>query len=259
MFPICEHRNAEIQPKPQVSWVDAADGRHSVAGMAKSLPRIAVPLLKPDDVIPHLGKPTHWKQGRSAKAVADSWFQANDLPTRVRAVLDQSPELKGAELVDAWLERCTDLEDRRGSATQTDLLAVLGVGDDLAVMAVEAKVTESFGPLVSEWIDEGSDGKEHRLQRLCGLLGFDRAYVGDLRYQLFHRTAAAILEARRYRAKKAVLMVHSFCENATGLADFMTFYERMGIVGAGRDALSAPAIVGGVTLWIGWSGDLCPE
>lgn len=74
-----------------------------------SLTRIAVPLLKPEDVIPHLGKPTHWKQGRSAKAVADSWFHANDLPPRVRAVLDQSPALRSAELVDAWLERCTDL------------------------------------------------------------------------------------------------------------------------------------------------------
>lgn len=226
--------------------------------MAK-LTRIAVPLLTPEDVIPHLGKPTHWKQGRSAKSVADSWFQANDLPERVRAVVEQSEELMGAELVDSWMERCTDLGDKRGSATQTDLLAILGVGDELAVMAVEAKVTESFGPLVSEWIGEGGEGKEDRLQRLCDLLGFDRACVGDLRYQLFHRTAAAILEARRYRANKAVLMVHSFCPDATGLADFVAFYERMGIIGAGRDRLSAPKTVAGVTLWIGWASDQSPE
>lgn len=228
-------------------------------GSMPQLPRLAVPLLKPEDVIPHLGKPTHWKQGRSAKAVADSWFGANDIPPAVRAVLDQSPELKGAELVDAWLERCTDLGDARGSASQTDLLAVLGLGDELAVMGVEAKVTESFGPLVSDWLGEGGEGKEDRLQRLCDLLGFDRATVGDLRYQLFHRTAAAILEARRYRANKAVLMIHSFCENATGLPDFLAFFERMGVAGAGRDKLSEPAQVGGVTLWVGWTSDLCPE
>jgi hypothetical protein len=226
--------------------------------MAK-LPRIAVPLLKPEDVIPHLGKPTHWKQGRSAKAVADSWFQANDLPPRIRAMLEQAPEFKGAELVDAWLERCTDLGDRRGSASQTDLLAVLGVGGDLAVMGVEAKVTESFGPLVSEWIGTGSEGKEDRLQRLCDLLGFDRATVGDLRYQLFHRTAAAIFEARRYRATKAVMMVQSFCENATGLPDFLAFFERMGILGIGKDLLSEPKQVGDADLWIGWTSDRCPE
>lgn len=225
-----------------------------------ALPRIAVPLLKPDDVIPHLGKPSHWKQGRSAKAVADSWFYAkNGIPERVRVVLDQSPNLQGAELIDAWLERCTDLGDRRGSASQTDLLAVLGIGDELAVMGVEAKVTESFGPLVSEWIGEGGEGKEDRLQRLCALLGFDRANVGDLRYQLFHRTAATILEARRYRAKKAVLMVHSFCPDATGITDFMSFFERMGISGAGRGSLGDPAEVGGLSLWVGWASDHCPE
>jgi len=223
------------------------------------LTRIAVPLLKSEDVIPHLGKPTHWKQGRSAKAVADSWFQANDLPPRVRAVLEQSPEFKDAELIDAWLERCTDLGDRRGSATQTDLLAILGIRDELAVMAVEAKATESFGPLVSEWIGEGGEGKEDRLKRLCDLLGFDRANVGDLRYQLFHRTAAAILEARRYRAKKAVLMVHSFCEDATGLPDFVRFYERMGVQGCARDALSQPVQVSGARLWIGWTSDECAK
>jgi hypothetical protein len=223
------------------------------------IPRIAVPLLRPEDVIPHLGKPTHWKQGRSAKALADSWFAANDLPPRVRAVVEQAPELRGAELIDAWLERCTDLGDRRGTASQTDLLAVLGVGDELAVMAVEAKVRESFGPRVSEWLGDGGEGKEDRLRRLCDLLGFDGETVGDLRYQLFHRTAAAILEARRYRANKAALLVHSFCGQATGLADFLAFFERMGVEGAGQNRLSAPASVGGVMLWIGWAGDRCPD
>ena len=125
-------------------------------------------------------------------------------------------------------------------------------------MGVEAKVTESFGPLVSEWIGQGSDGKEDRLQRLCDLLGFDRAAVGDLRYQLFHRTAAAILEARRYRANKAVMMVHSFCENATGQPDFLAFFEQMGVRGSGRDLLSEPKEVGGVSLRIGWASDRCP-
>lgn len=234
-------------------------GKLCQRGCMAKLTRIAVPILSPEDVIPHLGKPTHWKQGRSAKSVADSWFRANDMPPRVRAVLERSPELKGADLVDAWLERCTDLGDRRGSATQTDLLAVLGVGDELAVMAVEAKVTESFGPLVSEWIGEGGEGKEDRLQRLCDLLGFDRDSVGDLRYQLFHRTAAAILEARRYRSKKAVLMVHSFCPHASGLSDFKAFYERMGMSGVGRDLLGDSKQVAGLSLWVGWASDQCPD
>src|SRR3954468_3074772 len=76
-----------------------------------AVPRISVTVRRPEDVIPHLGSPTHWKQGRSAKSLADAWFQANDLPPRVRLVLEQDPVLDGAELIDAWLERCGDLRD----------------------------------------------------------------------------------------------------------------------------------------------------
>lgn len=222
------------------------------------LTRIAVPLLAPEDVIPHLGKPTHWKQGRSAKAVADSWFQANDLPPKVRAVLEQAPEFRGAELVDAWLERCTDLGDGRGTASQTDLLAVVALKDELEVIGVEAKVTESFGPFVSEWLGERGEGKTKRLQGLCDLLGLDPANVGHLRYQLFHRTAAAILEARRYRASKAAMLVHSFCPDATGLADYIAFFEAVGVNGVGRDRLGGPVTLGGLEFWTGWVSDKCP-
>ena len=226
--------------------------------MAKTLIRIAVPLRKADDVIPHLGKPEHWRQGRSAKAVADSWFQANNVPPRVKAVLDQAADLRGAELIDAWLERSTDLEDRRGTASQTDLFAVLGIGEDLAVMGVEAKVDESFGDLVTKWLGAGTEGKVDRLEKLCTLFKLQPKDVGGLRYQLFHRTAAAIYEAHRYRSKKAIMMVQSFCAYATGLDDFLAFFDRIGIKGAGRDVLSSPAWFGGVELRAGWANDVCP-
>ena len=227
-------------------------------GMAR-LTRIAVPLLKPQDVIPHLGKPTHWKQGRSAKAVADSWFQANDLPPRVRAVLDQAETFRDAELIDAWLERCTDLGDGRETPSQTDLFAILGLPGEIAVMGIEAKVNESFGPFVSEWVGNGGEGKARRLQMLCDLLGLDPSAIGHLRYQLFHRTAAAILEARRYRASKAVMLVHSFCPDATGLADYTAFFDAVGVRGAGRDTLGDSVTLGEIQFWTGWVSDECPE
>jgi hypothetical protein len=227
--------------------------------MAKSLPRVSLPLLKAEDVIPHLGKPTHWKQGRSAKAIADSWFRANGLPPAVRNVIDQSPELQGAELIDAWLERATDLQDGRATASQTDLLAVLGVNDELVVLGVEGKVTESFGPLVSEWLADGSEGKARRLQSLCEVLDLNPDIVGNLRYQLFHRTVAAILEAKRYRSAKAVMLVHSFCPDATGLSDYVAFFNAVGIYNLRRDQLSEPITLGHIRFWTGWASDDCPE
>ncbi|HMO75423.1 MAG TPA: hypothetical protein PKD99_15885 [Sphingopyxis sp.] len=220
-----------------------------------SIMRIALPLLAADNVIPHLGKPHHWKQGRSAKSLADSWFRANDIPPAVRAVLDQSPALAGAELLDAWLERKTDLGDGRASHSQTDLLAILGIGGELTVLGIEAKVDESFGPYVSEWLADGSAGKRRRLERLCALFGVEPRAIGHLRYQLFHRTAAAIIEARRYRARKATMIVQSFCPDATGLADCRAFFEAIGLRGLVRGGLVGPGDIGGITLWAGWASD----
>ena len=219
---------------------------------------IAVPLRRPDDVIPHLGRPIHWKQGRSAKAVADSWFRARDIPSSVRAVLSRSHFLADAELLDGWLERETDLGDRRGSPSQTDLLALLGIGKELGVLGIEAKVDESFGPLVSEWLGDGGVGKTNRLAGLCELLGLDSSRVGHLRYQLLHRTAAVIFEARRFRSDIGVLIVQSFCPRTTGLADCAAFFEAIGMPGLEAGGLVGPWKRSGVTLWAGWASDDIP-
>lgn len=47
-------------------------------------------------------------------------------------------------------------------------------------------------------------GGLERLKHLCGILGLSPGEIGSLRYQLIHRTASAIFEARRYCTPKAV-------------------------------------------------------
>lgn len=221
-----------------------------------TLPRIHVPRLHPEDVIPHLGKgELHWRDGYSAKAVCESWFSANDIPPAVRAVLDQAEEYRRAELIDAWLERCTNLPWGRGKPSQTDLLAVLGLREGLAVLGVEAKVKESFGPYVRDWLAEGGDNRAQRLHGLCRLLEVDTSAVLDLRYQLLHRTAAAVLEAKRYRARHAAMIVQSFCPDRTGLGDFRDFAEIAGFRGVGADAISTAKAADGISLRIGWAAD----
>ena len=220
--------------------------------------RLSIALKKPADVIPHLGKPTHWKQGRSAKALADSWHAANGLPERVLAVLSQAPEYAGVQLVDGWLERSTDLGDGRGSHSQTDLLALVDIGAELAVLAVEAKVTEPFGPLVCEWLKNDQHGKRQRLVGLCKLLELDISGVSELRYQLLHRTAAALLEAKRFKLSAAALVIHSFCPAATGLDDFRRFCEALGAAGADLNCISDTVTLSGVALRIGWVADTVP-
>ncbi len=230
------------------------DGCAGVGGVRRSS-RIAVPLKRPGDVIPHLGRPSHWKQGYSAKSLAEAWFFDSDIPFPIRALLEQSEQLAGAQFLEAWLERETDLQDSRGTPTQTDLLALLGIGEKLAVLGIEAKVKESFDKRVTKWLESDSEGKTQRLAQLCDLFQLDPAQVGHLRYQLFHRTAATILEAKRFRSDKAIMIVHSFCTKSKGLSDARAFFEAIGLPGLEVGKLLGPKQFDGVDLWIGWAYD----
>lgn len=215
------------------------------------VPRLFLPMRQPEDVILHLGKPSHWKEGRSAKSVATAWFASNDFPDDVREILETAEEFAGIQLVDCFLERMTDLDDGRATASQTDLLAIGATNEDLVIIGVEAKVTESFGPYVGDWRD-GSTGKEQRLAKLCDRLGFDMNSVNELRYQLFHRTVSAILEARRYRARHAIMLIQSFCPQHTGHQDFLAFTRKLGLGDVSVGELSEPIQCNDVNLRLGW-------
>lgn len=217
--------------------------------------RLNAPLKKPEDAIPHLGAPHHWKEGRSAKCLIDQWWSANDLPTRIRKILDQAPEWRDAEVLDAFIERCTNLEDGRPSHSQSDLLAVIGLGDGLGIVSIEAKVDEGFDRTVTEWLAKPSAGKVERLSKLCDLFRLVPADVGSLRYQLFHRTASAIIEAKRYRAKNATMIVQSWSESNDGYDDYVAFFDAIGVVIPGIGKLSDAMIIDGVSLRTAWSAE----
>lgn len=216
-------------------------------------------MLKPTDVIPHLGKPElHWKPGHSAHALATTWWRHNELPPAVRGLLESHPAVRGAELIDAVLERKTDLRDGVRGQTQTDLLAILGIGSKLAVAAVEGKVDETFGPLVCDWLTADL-GKQTRLAGLVKLLGMSGHDISTLRYQLFHRTAAAIYEAERYRAGTALLLVHSFSAKRCGWSDFQAFVQAIGLTDSpAPGAIFGPKRVAKVDLYAGWIADQLP-
>ena len=170
----------------------------------------ADPITKPEDVIPRLAKQKmHWKKGYSAYELAHSWVRAKGIPCPVAAVLHQVADFRRMELVEGFFEKDTDLRSRE-QPSQTDLLALIGDGDGFAVLGIEGKVDEPFGPLISEWLVNASPTKQTRLSELRKTLGLTGCDVSNLRYQLLHRTAAAIYEAQRYKVRRAVMLVHSF-------------------------------------------------
>jgi hypothetical protein len=79
-----------------------------------------------------------------------------------------------------------------------------------------------------------------------------------LRYQLLHRAASAILEAQRYRAKTAVLLVHSFSDDKKGVADFSAFLQAVGFAPPAPGNLAGPVDRDGVSLYAGWVQDEAP-
>jgi uncharacterized protein DUF6946 len=218
------------------------------------IPRLYVPLLEPEDVVRHLGKrEKHWKAGRSAHALATVWSESSTFPSRIADALRSHPTFESAEFVDGFMERQVDL-GTEGRPSQTDLLAIISVKDGLAILAVEGKAGESFGKYVQKWRD-GSNGKDERLEGLCKILGLSPETANPLRYQLLHRAASAVLEARRYKTNKAVLLVHSFSDDKKGFADFSDFLQALGIEPPAPGVLAGPVLRDGVLFYAGWVQD----
>jgi hypothetical protein len=126
-------------------------------------------------------------------------------------------------------------------------------GTRRATVAIEGKVDETFGEVVSVWLGSSpSPGKRERLAHLADLLSVDIAELSDIRYQLIHRTAAAKLEATRNGSDIAVMLVHSWGPQLQGYPDFKAFGRVVGVdTEPGAIRFSEVA-----DLWIGWvTGD----
>lgn len=178
-----------------------------------------------------LAKPNlHWKQGYSAMTAAACWdAAATDLPSEVRKVLEEAetPTLANLKLLAALPEWETALPggDR---PSYTDVMAITRNESGLAVLAVEAKVNEPFGPTVGEKRAEASQGQVKRLAYLEGVLDVSQPIADNVRYQLLHRTTSAILTAQQFHAATAVLLIHSFSPTAKWRDDFEEFCLAMG-------------------------------
>jgi hypothetical protein len=176
---------------------------------------------------------------------------ARGLPKSVARVLDLHPATTGAQLLIGIPEHQVALPG--GSRpSQTDLWALLRSEPGLVSLAVEGKAREPFGPTISEWLREPSRGKEVRLAALCQTLGVAAIQASELRYQLFHRTASAVLEAIRMGAGTAVLLVQNFYPETGAWADFQAFARLFSEATACRDGVCEIACPGVDRLLLVW-------
>jgi len=213
------------------------------------------PIHRPEQIIPFLGKgEKHWRQGRSAYELAHSWMDADGIPPSARGVLETRPEFSMPELLEGYFERKTEIPGR-GGPSQTDLLALCEANGVRFVLAVEGKVDETLGPLVSVW-DNGTPNRQARLAGLVGLIGGNPATVADLRYQLFHRSASALIEAKTFGVKRATMLVHSFDPGHAWFEDFARFSRWVGAPCEEPNTISEPILCSGIEFYLGWCADM---
>ena len=171
----------------------------------------------------------HWKDGRSAKESARSWLAAApSVPVEISKTLYSHQDI--GTLCD-WVaepEAKVRFDNFGGEHSNPDILLTGQDEHGPIVVAVEAKADETFGSPVHKTLSVAqsrfeknprSNGVE-RIRQLCEALFGIGAITGqtdilDLRYQLLTVTAAAMAEAKRRSARRAVVMIHEFVTPCT--------------------------------------------
>ena len=165
-----------------------------------------------------------WRDGRSAKELAKAFLPRSGralLPNEISDLLQTHPEFAGFFPEEAWPERAIRLDDLRGETRNTDLLLLGANATGRIALSIEAKADESFGPTIEERIRQArrtpKSMAESRVRRLMNaVLGEDDLEeVGDLRYQLLHSTAAAVIAAQDTGCDRGMMLVYEFSGSQT--------------------------------------------
>ena len=221
-----------------------------------------------------------WKDGYSAKESAKAWFRGGRprVPQELLALFRSVPQFAPFAVATVHPEVETPLDDFRGGRNADALL--LGVADGKrALVSIEAKAGEDFGPLIGPYLKRviGGTNVPERVDLLSGAV-FGRPVVCYdpkvvvLRYQLLHALAGTAIEAHKRRAEQAAMVVHYFPNERRplreSLADFQAFVGEASR-GAVREVqpgtlvpLTLPGggfVPPGATVWVGWATAAVPQ
>ena len=190
--------------------------------------KIYIPATSPDQWKQFLADPDkHWKKGYSARTLAYCWQSPEGFPKEIKTALSSFAGFNEIEMLLAIPEHQVPLHG--GSRpSQNDIWVLARAGKNLVSITVEGKVSESFGPTIEEWYKDGSSGKKVRLDYLCSKLNLKQPLPDGLRYQFLHRTASAIIEAERFNASHAIMLVHSFSQSDECFQDYAEFISLFG-------------------------------
>ena len=161
---------------------------------------------------PPKAKGKHWKDGRSAKSLAQFMTDKNQVKKLEDILVELEYNTKG--VISCTPEANTVLPCK-GNGRNHDLLMI---GEDF-VVGIEAKVSEPFGEEISTELIEASDNKKGRIDKLANeLFGCKINEVKDgleLRYQLLTGVYGTLREAENNQKSKALFLVVVFTDGLT--------------------------------------------
>ena len=208
-----------------------------------------IPSSGPESWRAFLAKPDlHWATGFSAKTLAHSWEEAKGSPPEVAALL--TPVLGPVEPLIIVPEHKTPLPG--GSReSQSDVFMLGRHANGTVTCTIEGKVEEPFGPTVGQQMMDASAGQKERMEYLCEQLGLATC-PDHIHYQLLHRTVSALIEADRFNATDAAMIVHSFSPSAKWFDAFAAFVD---LLGGTEASVGKPIVITGLSkpLILGWA------
>ena len=209
-----------------------------------------------------LAKPdTQWKRKFSAFETAVSWENSSRSPAGLPepiAELFRGSIFGEATLLLGIAEHKVPLVGGLADS-QCDVWALLSTASGHVSLSVEAKANEPFGQgnqSLKDWLAAGESEKsrqnrrdrwEHIVDHLPSALPDAYSLVP---YQLLHRCAAAVIEAKRFSVPNAVFVVQAFQSPDESFEAFSRFCQAVNIT-AERGQMQM-ATVEGIRLGIGW-------
>jgi hypothetical protein len=215
------------------------------------MPRIFVPSSGPGDWRNLLADPDkHWARRHSARTLAHCWQAADAFPVEIRRVLSRHPAMADIEPLLIFPEWKVPLPGGP-RPSQNDVWVLAKSNTDLVSITIEGKAEEPFDKTLGEWKEDASPGKGARMSYLTEVLGLTAPIPDSVRYQLLHRSASAVIEAERFGARHAAMLVHSFSNRNLWFDDFAAFVSLFGLPAEVGQLVSTTAR-NNLPLHLGW-------
>ncbi len=201
-----------------------------------------------------------WRRLYSALETAVSWENAargvDGLPGPIAKLLREA-NYGSPRLLLAVAEHHVELLGGL-AASQCDVWGIVKTDVGLLSLSVEAKAREPFGDgTLDQWLVAG--GSDRSIQNRRERWEYVREHLpaatyDQVQYQLLHRCAAAVIEARRFGFQHAAFVVQGFNTPDYSFQCFKDFCDAIKLPAA-RGSMGTTSAAG-LTLCVGWAD--CP-